>query len=234
MTDLATLEMLLMHYAAGSLGPFEALMMASHIALNPHARRKVSAYEKVGGEFVHNETPVAVTAGCLSSVLNRIDALGTRKSQAQETKQRLAHEFGIPPVIYNIIMQAADSSCWEWRVLSGELEYIDITLCPKKYEKKYPGHLRLMRVKPDVQTLQHRHEEGYEMTLVLTGSYIDETGEYKTGDIIILQADPDFSHAPKAGPEGCLCLVLHEEPQDTHRKSAFGFIGRILNKFRDK
>ncbi|WP_372881262.1 ChrR family anti-sigma-E factor [Psychromonas sp.] len=54
----------------------------------------------------------------------------------------------------------------------------------------------------------HKHK-GYELTLLLEGSFADQNGEYHKGDFIWL--DNQVEHAPFTR-EGCLCYTVQDAP----------------------
>lgn len=54
----------------------------------------------------------------------------------------------------------------------------------------------------------HQHK-GYELTLLLDGSFADENGTYHKGDFIYLQSDHE--HAPFS-ENGCICYVVQNGP----------------------
>ncbi len=55
---------------------------------------------------------------------------------------------------------------------------------------------------------EHQHK-GYELTLLLAGSFSDESGTYHQGDFILL--DNDKAHSPFT-EEGCLCYAVQDAP----------------------
>lgn len=70
------------------------------------------------------------------------------------------------------------------------------------------GDLRLLKVEPGEALPEHAHA-GWELTLVLRGSYTDEVGTFRPGDVADL--DDGATHHPKACPkEGCICLTASE------------------------
>ncbi|MDX2319844.1 MAG: ChrR family anti-sigma-E factor [Moritella sp.] len=58
----------------------------------------------------------------------------------------------------------------------------------------------------EIPTHQHK---GYELTLLLDGSFSDEYGTYSKGDFILL--DGDIKHSPKT-KKGCLCYTVQDAP----------------------
>lgn len=66
----------------------------------------------------------------------------------------------------------------------------------------------LLHIKPGGEIPHHTHK-GFELTLLLDGSFEDESGYYQKGDFIWL--DASNSHSPKTS-EGCLCYTVQNAP----------------------
>ncbi len=72
------------------------------------------------------------------------------------------------------------------------------------------GSARLLYIPPGQGVPDHGHN-GLELTLVLQGSFTDETGSFGTGDLEI--ADQTLDHTPVAGPDApCICLAATDAP----------------------
>ncbi|MBA6233867.1 MULTISPECIES: ChrR family anti-sigma-E factor [unclassified Colwellia] len=65
-------------------------------------------------------------------------------------------------------------------------------------------HTNLLHMEPDGSVPQHTHK-GFELTLLLEGSFHDEEGEYVKGDFIML--DGQHLHNPISS-SGCLCYTV--------------------------
>lgn len=65
-------------------------------------------------------------------------------------------------------------------------------------------HTSLLQIEPGGSVPQHTHK-GFELTLLLDGSFTDEKGEYVKGDFIML--DGTHTHSPVSA-EGCLCYTV--------------------------
>tara|TARA_R110001583_G_scaffold41483_3_gene131995 strand:+ start:2461 stop:3177 length:717 start_codon:yes stop_codon:yes gene_type:complete len=65
-------------------------------------------------------------------------------------------------------------------------------------------HTSLLKIEPGGSVPEHTHK-GFELTLLLEGSFNDEKGEYVKGDFIIL--DGSDQHRP-VSVEGCLCYFV--------------------------
>ncbi|MEZ8107627.1 ChrR family anti-sigma-E factor [Vibrio splendidus] len=68
-------------------------------------------------------------------------------------------------------------------------------------------HTSLLHIDKDGQVPCHTHK-GFEITLLLEGSFEDEMGVYNKGDFIWL--DGDHTHQP-ATKEGCVCLTVSSD-----------------------
>jgi putative transcriptional regulator len=70
--------------------------------------------------------------------------------------------------------------------------------------------VRLLKIPAGKPVPEHGHG-GRELTLVLSGSFHDETGLFARGDIE--EADGDLVHQPIASPDGdCICLAVTDAP----------------------
>ena len=65
-------------------------------------------------------------------------------------------------------------------------------------------HSSLLHIEPGGSVPQHTHK-GYELTVLLAGSFSDESGEYVKGDFILL--DGKHTHQP-ISEKGCLCFTV--------------------------
>ena len=65
-------------------------------------------------------------------------------------------------------------------------------------------HTTLLHIEPGGGVPEHTHK-GFELTVLLDGSFHDESGEYVKGDFIML--DGSHQHHP-VSTEGCLCYTV--------------------------
>ena len=198
-----TAEQLLMRYAAGVLPPYESMVVAAHIALNEAARRRLTAYEAEGGRMVETLDPVSVTSACLQNVLSIIE--GGFSAPQTENKRQVSDD--IPAPFRQLLEKNCKNTQLVWEVLAEGVAKIDISLCGSEPRQR---KLRLLRLAPNRVTPVHAHH-GYELTLVLEGSFVDETGRYGRGDLVVLD-NPDLHHSPRAESMGCICLTLTQAP----------------------
>lgn len=70
-------------------------------------------------------------------------------------------------------------------------------------------HTSLLQIEAGGVVPEHTHK-GFELTLLLDGSFKDERGEYQVGDFIML--DASHQHNPVT-ENGCLCYTVANAPQ---------------------
>lgn len=206
---------LLLDYATGSLPEPLALLVATHAALSPESRRQVRAYEELGGALLDTVEPAEMSEGALHSVLARIDA-GRSEGDAPAEGAAPASDGRVPAPLCAYVAQGFDALSWCGR--GGNVS--EVGLLPG-----YPGYkTRLLRIRAGARVPQHTHA-GAEYTLVLEGSFTDETGCYARGDMAI--GNPELTHQPVAGKEcDCICLAVTDAPL-----KLTGPLGRLLNYF---
>lgn len=213
---------LLLDYATGSLPEPLALLVAAHVTLSPETRRQVREMEAVGGAMMETVEPAKLSDGALDAVLARLDeAPQSADEKAAETKPQTAQPKGdgrVPAPLRSYLADGLETI--EWRHRGGSVAEFDLL-------PDYPGFkTRLLKLKAGSRVPQHTHG-GAEYTLVLEGSFTDETGRYGRGDVSV--ADPEVTHQPQAGSEcDCICLAVTDAPL-----KMTGPFGRILNYFVD-
>lgn len=187
-------DILIMEYASGALDDARALLMSSYIRLCPEARRFMLQCEKLGGALMeHCCEPAAMNERSMKNVLNRLD------------EERYADTM--PPSD-----ACLDARCEgrKWRVFVPGIRHKAVQTAQCRYRTI------LVRMAPGARIPPHIHR-GIEMTLVLEGTFYDERGAYRAGDLVFIEeedvaATPQTPHRPVAGDRGCLCLVLSEKP----------------------
>ncbi len=182
----------LMSFAAGSLPNTLAAVAAAHISVCPRCRRELAAHERIGAALMAGLPPAEMQRAGLVPPL--------REGERAEPAPTLQGD--IPHPLAGIIGLSLDEVRWRW-------------IGPGLWHRPLPisgaGSLHLIKGAPSARVPEHDHGGG-ELTLVLRGALIDETGRYGPGDV----ADIDESvehHAPSADPEaGCICVIANEHP----------------------
>ena len=93
---------------------------------------------------------------------------------------------------------------WRWAAPGISLIALDVPGMARR-ELAY-----LLRVAPGKSLPEHGHD-GWELTCVLTGRFIDATGEYGPGDLAVMDTDKDHQPVTASGDD-CICLIACAAP----------------------
>ena len=197
----------LMSFAAGALPATLAAVAASHVAICHRCRREVAALERVGGLLVAGLPPVDMM---------RPEPPTPSGPRHRPLAPARAQDGEIPGPITGLVSGGLDAVAWRW-------------LGPGVWDHTLPlagaGKLRLLKVALGHHVPEHGHG-GAELTLVLRGSFRDETGRYLRGDIADL--DEEVAHHPLIDGDGdCVCMVASEAPEQFH-----GLVARQWQRLR--
>ena len=198
----------LLAYAAGTLSPPEAVVIAPHLALRPANDAWVRRLQVVGGELLADTPPSPMSDDALARALARIETdAGEAKAppplnDMPELPEPLRH-YGLGP----------------WRWLGPGIRARDVH-APRDGDCR----VILLKIDPGRETPRHTHC-GIELTCVLSGAYATGTDRFDVGDLE--EADPDTLHQPRVvSDEPCLCVVaLDGEIQ------LDGWLGRLMQPF---
>ena len=190
----------IMAYAAGAVNEGFSLVLAAHVQLCPRCRQRLVEAHSLGGELLEALPPAGEPDGGLADVWQRIEATPAQKPpRVPPAAPRLN---GIPGVLAPYLKGELDSISWRSLVpgiRQHRLEGID----------SGNGSVRLLSIAPGITIPFHSHRGG-ELTLVLQGSYTDEIGRFRRGDLADL--DPEVQHQPVADTDKpCICLVATDE-----------------------
>jgi putative transcriptional regulator len=200
---------LLLDYAAGTLAQGPALAVALHVALDPAARRSVTALGALGGAFLEGEAATAVDEMALERALARLDRTAV-EARPPALAPPAGFEWAPPPLRKHLAPGA------QWRRAFGGFEEIRLGIADGSHR------VLLMRMMPGNGLPVHRHA-GSEYTVVLQGGYTDSTGSYVVGDFAVGPAGDE--HQPIADPgEPCIALIVLERPI-----VLTGPVGRLFN-----
>lgn len=198
----------LLAYAAGSLSPPEAVVVASHLALRPANDAWVRRLQVLGGEFLDEAPPAALSEDALARAMARI-----------ETD---AGDVRVPPPL-NDMPELPEPlrryALGPWRRIGPGIQVRDVH-APRD------GDCRVILLKIDSgrETPRHTHG-GVELTCVLSGAYATETERFDVGDLE--EADASVLHQPHVvSDEPCLCVVALDGQIQLD-----GWLGRLMQPF---
>jgi putative transcriptional regulator len=180
---------LLLAYAHGASSEPVALLVATHLSVCEICRRDVRGMEATGGAMLSAVEPEVMNARALEAVLSRLDERAPA-SQAQPMPRG-----DVPSSLQPYV--GTDFAKAHWVSVAPGISQLPLIA-------RNGVRARLIRAKPGTGVSVHTHR-GEEWTMVLTGSYHDETGRYLPGDV--QTTTPDVSHRPVAD-EGPFCINL--------------------------
>lgn len=194
---------LLAAYASGATEHAYSLAIAAHVSLCAECRAGLTAHEAAGGAVLENLEQNAVSNSLKSSVMDQLDA--------PFKPEPVYRRSGVYP---GPIVAALKGKEPKWRSVGMGVRQSILHSDPE-------CTARLLYIPPGQAVPDHGHN-GLELTLVLQGSFSDESGTFGVGDIEV--ADKDVEHTPIAGDgPACICLAATDAPL---RFS--GFLPRVL------
>lgn len=211
-------DALLLDYASGAAAEPVSLLVATHLTLCSQCRSKVATYEALGGMLIEeideaDTLPESMKDGLLAS----LDEVDNSLMPVQSTGiGENALTAKIPQPLRAYCEEAIENAEWQW---SG----FGIKKIPL-LEMQDDFDCYLLMIRGGKKVPQHDHA-GNEWSLVLDGSFTDETGHFARGDIA--ERHQGEKHQPVAGPGAdCICLVVADAPV-----RLTGTVGRLLNPF---
>ncbi|SMR72017.1 anti-ECFsigma factor, ChrR [Aliiroseovarius halocynthiae] len=191
-----TPDSMLAAYAAGTLPHPFAIVVAAHISMCATCRASLEAHQAVGGLVLEDTQCTALTDGLKSATLAMLDDV--------VIPDPVFEADGIFP---GPLVQALKGRAPQWKKLGMGVRQ-DIIQADRS------GSVRLLYIPPGQAVPDHGHN-GLELTLVLQGSFHDETGTFGVGDLEV--ADETLDHTPIAGGDiPCICLAATDAPLRFH------------------
>lgn len=194
---------LLKTYCAGELPASISVIIAAHIELCPHCQQQVEALTAkvakdtfactyIEAEAEQSEFADIDFASMIEDITldDGIDEIKVAQPIELSLNQNI---FYLPQVLRNLELSS-------WASL-GKLSRSRVTLEDANL------HTSLLHIDADGSVPEHTHN-GFEITLLLEGSFKDEMGEYTKGDFIWL--DGKHTHNPIT-EHGCLCLTVSSD-----------------------
>lgn len=193
---------LLASYAAGTLAEGWSLAVASHLALCPGCRARFAGFERLGGQLIETLPAEENVDAAWDSIKSRISSRDGVSSAVAKPQTSFASATTLPEPLRSYV--GGDLADLKWKSLGRGAYHIPIKTSDAETS------VRLLRIPAGKPVPEHGHG-GRELTLVLSGSFTDETATYARGDIE--EADSELVHQPIASPEAdCICLAVTDAP----------------------
>jgi len=196
---------LLVGYASGTLEEGWQLAVATHLALCPNCRTRLTLMENTAGELLESLSPVPIEVSSFDRLMERIRS-GEKKRSVSPRQPTEVVKVVPPPVIPEPLRSYLGGDLMElkWKSLGRGAYHIPIKLADRSTTA------RLLRIPAGKPVPEHSHG-GRELTLVLSGSFNDGELLFARGDIE--EADTSVQHQPLATPgQDCICLAVTDAP----------------------
>lgn len=201
---------LLMEFTAGQKHDALGIMVACHLETCRECQKRSQVFEQLGGEILEETQETTLSEGLLNKLLSRLSESPNNAAPVEQGDTRL------PRPLRRFVPGYFDSLPWSG--LSKNIKEFTLPLSDKRYVAKF------YKIAAGKELPIHTHK-GNEFTLVMSGQFSDDAGDYKQGDFIL--ADTTTHHQPRAGMnEDCICFAVMDAPL-----KFTGFFGRMLNPF---
>lgn len=205
----------LQDYAAGVLASSMETLIACHLTLCPHCRKRALMAETIAGEIL-NQQPAVEVHGSANDVLS----LAANKTEPQSEEHALALNpdiKGVPRPLARLLPAPIEDL--QWKAFAPGMKQFNLSSQSRK-----DGAFKLLSLAPGSRMSKHTHTQR-ELTFIVSGSYQDEIGQYEAGDVADL--DASFNHTPQViSDEPCICLIATDAPLKFE-----GLLGKMVQPF---
>ena len=186
-------------YSAGSVEESFSLLIAAHVERCTNCSSLLAKAETLAGGILEGLPPVAMSEGSINQVWN----LAENTSGAGGSSRGEHTADDLPAVLAHLLPDGL--SAIRWRFMAPGIQQ-----CRLSGVHSGAGSARLLRIAPGVEIPEHTHA-GSELTLILSGSYTDQTGHFGPGDLADL--DNSVRHRPVVDSgQPCICLIATDQP----------------------
>ena len=186
-------------YASGTLDPALTLLLGTQRSLRGDTDTALAMADILSGALLERETPAQMSDNALESAFSAIDALETSKSVVNSpvalASNALDEILALPDPLRGFAIEAAGKAGWQRTAPGIQRLTLDVGS---------DVETEIYRIEPGTAVPRHSHE-GSEFTLVVSGGFTDETGNYGPGDLSV--NGPDDTHQPIADA-GEICFTL--------------------------
>lgn len=206
---------LLTAFSAGSIPLSHGLCVSAHLEHCDECQANMQRLNSMGAQIFEELQSAPVNEDLKSNVFARLsDELDDTDSNPVAGINANADTAGVPRCLQQFIPRDYDSL--DWSYVSPSIR--TAKLCTDSNGAK----VEMLRIKPGGKAALHTHT-GDEYTVILKGSFSDESGIYRAGDFVVRGRHD--KHCPTATKdEECICLTVTDAPIEFT-----GFFTRWLN-----
>ena len=202
---------LLSAFSAGSLKLSHALCISAHIEHCSDCHQSAKHMNLLGSKLFEALKPAKASTDLKNNVMAMLNSNNTEQ---HDKTSEIQLKSPLPKALTQFIPEGEFDKL-NWKHASSAIEVAH--LCNDNGSR-----VDLVRIKPGGKVPTHTHS-GDELTMIVDGSFSDETGIYKKGDFLL--RDGRHKHKPVATKDkACICLTVTDSP------IVFtGFFTRLLN-----
>ena len=185
-------------YAAGSVNESFALLVAAHAESCYDCQAAVDQAETLAGGLLSELPPAEMEPGFAADFWKKAD----RPAETETPISPRVSPDGVPAALAPYLPNGLTGI--SWRMLVPGIQQYQLAGV-----ESGAGSIRLLRIAPGVVIPEHSHL-GSELTLILKGSYSDQTGNFSAGDIS--DVDSSVRHRPVVDSgQPCICLIATDQ-----------------------
>lgn len=199
---------LLLSYSAGSTTRSQAICVATHLEFCMKCRGSHQRNNAIGGKLIDSISTHSVSEELKQGIFSLLDENNGRVTEIKASQEEVVdlqkeNDFeGIPKVLRNLIPSGFKKL--RWQIVSTSARACNL------HKDENGANIGLVKIRPGGRIAHHGHL-GDEYTVVLSGSFSDETGIYIAGDFLL--KDSSERHSPLATRDAeCICLTVQEAP----------------------
>lgn len=202
-------------YAAGSLSASMEVLVTCHTTVCSHCRQRVALAENIGASFFDDVDTCEVGASA-RDILERAQMIPEHSKPLTSNEREPVK--GVPRPLGRILPAPLDEI--EWRRIGPGISQHNLSTQHRRH-----GAFQLLHLEPGTVLSAHSHNDR-ELTYLVQGSYTDEIGQFKAGDIADLDHGHD-THQPIVDSDiPCIALIATQSPV---RYS--GMLSKIMQPF---
>lgn len=189
---------MLVEFSAGSLDTATSICVAAHLHFCKCCRDEVARLNEVGAQLMSDVQPEVIDDNLFDKVMAKIDL----QQPILDESPRTENASGFPEPVNKLLYNAQKTPVW--KRLSKSMQVAKLFTGQNRFE------VALHKICAGGVTPKHDHR-GLEYTVVLKGSFSDESSVYTQGDFVTRQ--PGDVHQPMGAKNGeCICLSAQEAP----------------------
>ena len=166
---------ILLAHAAGNLNAAFGVVVSAHLSICADCRARLRTHEDIGGVLLDDLAPAPLAADSFDHLLARLESPPAPDAP--------------PPTLGDSL---PESGGLRWKNIGPGIKH-----APLSGFDEDSGTLRLLSIAPGTTVSAHSHA-GTELTLVLTGSYMDELGRFQAATSPTSTKTPPTSPLPTA------------------------------------